>query len=61
MLVEKSLFYFAISTPPVAPDSVSKHLEPAFESPLTKELLDVTVDSELARSKPSRRCQHSHL
>ena len=55
------LSYFAISTPPVAPDSVSKNLKTAFEAPLTKELLDVAVDSKLTRSKPSRRYQHYHL
>ena len=41
------LFYFAISTPPVAPGYVSINLKAATKSKLTKELLDVTVDSKL--------------
>lgn len=50
------LVHFAISTPPVAPESVSKHLRAEAKRRLTESLLDVTVNSKLSRGQGPHLC-----
>ena len=52
------LFYFAISTPPVAPASVSEYPQAAADPRLTKEFLYVTVDSKLSCGLRVYLCQY---